>query len=213
MRCLLLLVFNDRFKFQNSICCGCPDLTMLCLNISNIAVITIKGVDYCHIIHDISKCDKINFLEYFVLDDLGIYKMNIKESNIKSIVYSYYFDNLIRANKIETENILIDVKNYKDLVAYFTRYVHQKLIKMLSLYYYDLIGKIEKHAEIKMFDGWWLLLEKVLDKIREVIVIRKFDDTKILIDTNNKLPDDITLKNDVILMKTCVIKGGSKFYP
>ena len=213
MRCLLLLAFNDRFKFQNSICCGCPDLMMLCLNISNIAVITIKGVDYCHIIHDISKYDKINFLEYFVLDDLGIYKMNIKESNIKSIVYSYYFDNLIRANKIETENILIDVKNYKDLVAYFTRYVHQKLIKMLSLYYHDLIGKIEEHAEIKMFAGWWLLLEKVLDKIREVIVIRKFDDTKILIDTNNKLPDDITLKNDVILMKTCVIKGGSKFYP
>ena len=39
-----------RFKFQNSICNGCHDLTMLCLNISNIAIITVKGVGYCIIV-------------------------------------------------------------------------------------------------------------------------------------------------------------------
>ena len=49
------------------------------------------------------------------------------------------------------------------------------------------------------------MLDKVLDKIIEVIGIEKFDDTKILIDTDDKLPDDITFKNVVILM-TCVIK-------
>ena len=32
-----------------------------------------------------------------------------------------------------------------------------------------------------------------------------------LINTDNKLPDDITLKKFVILMK-CVIKDGDKFY-
>ena len=55
------------------------------------------------------------------------------------------------------------------------------------------------------------LLDKVLDKIKEIIGIEKFDDTKILIDKDDELPDDITLKNVVILL-TCVIKDG-KFYP
>ena len=31
-------------------------------------------------------------------------------------------------------------------------------------------------------------------------------------DTDDKLPNDITLKNAVILM-TCVMKDGDKFYP
>ena len=43
------------------------------------------------------------------------------------------------------------------------------------------------------------------------IGIEKLDDTKILIDTDDKLSDDITLKNDVILM-ACVVKDGDKFY-
>ena len=38
------------------------------------------------------------------------------------------------------------------------------------------------------------ILIKVLDKINEIIGIEKFYDTKILIDTDNKLPDYITLK-------------------
>ena len=37
------------------------------------------------------------------------------------------------------------------------------------------------------------MLDKVLDTIKEIIGIEKIDDTKILIDTDNKLPDDITL--------------------
>ena len=36
---------------------------------------------------------------------------------------------------------------------------------------------------------------KVLHKKEEIIDIEKFDYTKILIDTNDKLPDDIILKN------------------
>ena len=38
------------------------------------------------------------------------------------------------------------------------------------------------------------MLDKVLDRIKETIGIKKFDDAKILIDTNNKLPNYITLK-------------------
>ena len=44
---LSLLFFNHELKFQDSVCNGCHDLTMLFLNISNIAVITVKNVDCC----------------------------------------------------------------------------------------------------------------------------------------------------------------------
>ena len=55
------------------------------------------------------------------------------------------------------------------------------------------------------------MLDKVLNKFKGLIGIEKFHDTKILIDSYDKLPDDITLKNVVILM-TCVIKNDNKFY-
>ena len=51
------------------------------------------------------------------------------------------------------------------------------------------------------------MLDKVLDKIIEIIGIKEFYDTKILIHMDDELPDDITLKNAVILM-TCVIKDN-----
>ena len=38
-----------------------------------------------------------------------------------------------------------------------------------------------------------------------IIDIEKFDNIKILIDANDKLPVDITFKN-VVILKTCVIK-------
>ena len=56
------------------------------------------------------------------------------------------------------------------------------------------------------------MLDKVLDKIKETIGIVKFDDTKLLIHTDDKLPDYITLKNVVILI-TCVSEDDAKRYP
>ena len=55
------------------------------------------------------------------------------------------------------------------------------------------------------------ILNKVLDKIKEIIGIEKSDNTKILIDTDNIMPNEISLKKVVISM-TCVIKDGNKFY-
>ena len=49
------------------------------------------------------------------------------------------------------------------------------------------------------------MINKALDKIIKIIGTKQFNDTKILIDTDDKLPDDITFKNAAILM-TCVIK-------
>ena len=42
---------------------------MLCLNLSDIVIITVKDVDYPCIIHDISKSDAIHLLESYALDD------------------------------------------------------------------------------------------------------------------------------------------------
>ena len=55
------------------------------------------------------------------------------------------------------------------------------------------------------------MLERVLDKITEIIGIEYFDNTKILIDTNDQLPQDTTWKNVVILM-TCIINNDGNFY-
>ena len=54
-------------------------------------------------------------------------------------------------------------------------------------------------------------LDKVLEKIKKMD-IEKFDDIKIQINADDKLPDDIALKNGVILIK-CVIKDDDKFHP
>ena len=55
------------------------------------------------------------------------------------------------------------------------------------------------------------MVDKVLDKIKELIGIEKFDDTKIIINTDDKLPNEISLKRVVISM-TYVIKDDHKLY-
>ena len=48
-----------------------------------------------------------------------------------------------------------------------------------------------------LIDGY--VLDKVLLKIKEIVGTEKFHDTIILIDTDDKPPHDVTLKNVVIL--------------
>ena len=73
------------------------------------------------------------------------------------------------------------------------------------------MGKIEEDEGKKylMIDDY--ILDIVLDKIKEIIGIGKSDDTKILIESDDKLSSYITLKNVMILI-TCVVKDGDKFY-
>ena len=63
--------FNYGFKSQDSVCNGCHDLTVLSVNINDIAIITIENVDYRCIIRSISKSEVINLLESSVLEHLG----------------------------------------------------------------------------------------------------------------------------------------------
>ena len=67
-------------------------------------------------------------------------------------------------------------KNFKDLVTYFTM----------------------KEKEYLMIDNY--LLDLALVNIEEVIDIEKLDDTKIFIETDDKLKDDVALKNVAILI-------------
>ena len=67
MHDLPLLVSNHGFKFQGSVCNGCHDLTMLNVNISDIAIITVKIFYYRCIIHNINKSEAINLLKNSVL--------------------------------------------------------------------------------------------------------------------------------------------------
>ena len=69
MHDLSLVFINHGFEFQYSICNGCHDLSMLCLNISDIAITTLKNFDYRCIIHNISKSEAIDLLENSVLED------------------------------------------------------------------------------------------------------------------------------------------------
>ena len=50
-------------KVCKSVCNGCHDSTMLHINISDIAVTTVKNADYHCIIHNITKSEAINLLE------------------------------------------------------------------------------------------------------------------------------------------------------
>ena len=63
--------YNNAFKFQDFACNGCHNLTMLSVSISNIAIITVKDVDYRCIIYNISKSEAINLLKNSVLENRG----------------------------------------------------------------------------------------------------------------------------------------------
>ena len=66
MHDLPLLIFMHGFEFQNYVCNGCHDLAILCLNISDITIITVKNVDYLCIIHN-SISEAISLLKGTVL--------------------------------------------------------------------------------------------------------------------------------------------------
>ena len=65
------MVFNHGFEFQDYLFNGCRHLAMLCLSISDITIIAVKNVDYCCIIHNITKSEAINLSKSSVLEDRG----------------------------------------------------------------------------------------------------------------------------------------------
>ena len=60
-----------------------------------------------------------------------------------------------------------------------------------------------------MFNDY--ILDKVLGKTEEMIGTEKLDNTNIFIDADDKLWNDIILK-DIVILITCVITDDNKFY-
>ena len=54
---------NFSFKFQPNVCNRCHDLLMMSMNLSDIAILNIKGSDYRCIISLISKSEVVNLLQ------------------------------------------------------------------------------------------------------------------------------------------------------
>ena len=54
---------NYSFKFQPNVCNRCHDLLMMSINLSDIAILNIKGSGYCCIISLISKNEAIKSLQ------------------------------------------------------------------------------------------------------------------------------------------------------
>ena len=55
--------FLDKvFKFQPDVCSECRDLLMISMNLSNIAILNINGVDYRCIISRINKNEAMNLM-------------------------------------------------------------------------------------------------------------------------------------------------------
>ena len=63
--------FNHGFKFEDSVCNSCQNLTMLSANKSDVAIISIKNIYYCCIIYNISKSEVINLFKNSVLENRG----------------------------------------------------------------------------------------------------------------------------------------------
>ena len=73
------------------------------------------------------------------------------------------------------------------MAIYFTGIIMVNQQKCWVYNYHDLVGKIEEYDKIS--DGWWHY--RLFDKIKETIIgFKNFDDTEILIETDDKLPDD-----------------------
>ena len=54
---------NYSFKFQPNVCNRCHDLLSMSISLSDIAILSIKGFDYCCITSLISKNEAINLMQ------------------------------------------------------------------------------------------------------------------------------------------------------
>ena len=61
--CCYWYSLNDSSKFQAVVCNRCHDLLMMSIILCDIAILNIKGSDYCCVISLISKNEAVNLLK------------------------------------------------------------------------------------------------------------------------------------------------------
>ena len=64
-------LFNHEFRFKNFVRNGCHELAILSINIIDIAIITVKNVNYHCLFHGIKKYKAIHLLQNSILYDCG----------------------------------------------------------------------------------------------------------------------------------------------
>ena len=57
------IFFHKGFKFQPNVSSECHDLLMIPMNLNDIAILNIKGSDFCCIIRGISKSEVIKLMQ------------------------------------------------------------------------------------------------------------------------------------------------------
>ena len=90
--------FCHGFKFQDSVCNCCNGLPMLSVNISDIAVLLplLKMLIIVVLFITLVNLNQISYLKILCLQIVGIYKNAYQENSIKTRVYNYNFDNLVK---------------------------------------------------------------------------------------------------------------------
>ena len=64
-------------KFQSCVSNICHDLVMMFMNLSDVAILNIKGADYCFLISGISNCEAINIMQNIDLAEKSGTLLNI----------------------------------------------------------------------------------------------------------------------------------------
>ena len=99
--CHYCYFLNKRFKFQAYVLNRCHDLVVMYMNLSDIAILNIKGSDYRCIISRISKNEAINLIQNADLTK----KQNIIKHNLLS--YIKMGKEVLTFGDIEIEKIIL----------------------------------------------------------------------------------------------------------
>ena len=86
-------------------------------------------------------------------------------------------------------------------VVLFVTLDRHKSIPWVNVHYHE--KDCKEHEGQKCLISIDNILDKVLDKIKEITGIEKLDDVKILIDRDNRIADDFPLKNVINLIRIC----------
>ena len=81
----IICIFEDKgFKFQMNVCNGCHDLLMITVNIKDIVISKIQGVDYRFTINKINKIESLTLLQ-----NADLTKISGTLSKIKELLNKY----------------------------------------------------------------------------------------------------------------------------
>ena len=148
-------------------------------------------------------------------------KTEFKKIDIKNRT-CYYFDDLIRVEDIDFDNILLDEKLYQKILIYDISYKTFTCVKPLRIRFDEVYGVIKIYdgtRYLELFDSWFY--HKISDRINYLIGEKsnyKYGINnnleKFRIDSYNSLLIEkiLTFHKVVILIKSVVNKNKNNYY-